>query len=89
MFQLGFLLFCLILVCEGQFYGKSVPCPVSYIDPDGDCVTGIAGKDYPLYFAIPKTTFRCSDHQINVVGYFADPEAHCQVKCFLHILLLF
>lgn len=40
-------------------------------------VPGIPGEDYPIFAAAPETAFSC-DGQVNG-GYYADPEAECQV----------
>jgi len=42
-------------------------------------VPGIPGEDYPIFAAAPDTAFSCEvDVQVNG-GYYADPEAQCQV----------
>ncbi|XP_037907409.1 uncharacterized protein LOC119649365 isoform X2 [Hermetia illucens] len=40
-------------------------------------VPGIPGRDYPTYAFPPDTSFRCQDQRFP--GYYADPEARCQV----------
>lgn len=40
-------------------------------------VPGIPGEDYPIYSEAPETAFSC-EGQVNG-GYYADPEAECQV----------
>jgi len=40
-------------------------------------IPGIPGEDYPIYSAAPETAFGC-EGQVNG-GYYADPEALCQV----------
>merc|ERR1711936_1175091 len=40
-------------------------------------VPGIPGEDYPIYAEVPETAFSC-DGQVDG-GYYADPEAECQV----------
>lgn len=46
-------------------------------DTDGDGIPGQAGKDYPTFVTIPKTSFSCANMPTN--GYYADTEASCQV----------
>lgn len=43
-----------------------------------DTIPGKAGKDYPAYAEVPKTTFNC--HGRTPSGYFADVETDCQVN---------
>merc|ERR1711936_1122047 len=40
-------------------------------------VPGVPGEDYPIYAEVPETAFSC-DGQVDG-GYYADPEAECQV----------
>ena len=40
-------------------------------------VPGIPGEDYPIYAEVPESGFSC-DGQVDG-GYYADPEAQCQV----------
>ena len=40
-------------------------------------VPGVPGEDYPIYAEVPDTSFSC-DGQVDG-GYYADPEAECQV----------
>ena len=40
-------------------------------------VPGVPGEDYPIYSEVPDTSFSC-DGQVDG-GYYADPEAECQV----------
>ncbi len=40
-------------------------------------VPGVPGQDYPIYAEVPDTVFSC-DGQVDG-GYYADPEAECQV----------
>merc|ERR1711863_42717 len=40
-------------------------------------VPGIPGEDYPIYAEVPESGFSC-DGQVDG-GYYADPEAECQV----------
>jgi len=40
-------------------------------------IPGVPGEDYPIYAEAPETAFVC-DGQVNG-GYYADPEAECQV----------
>merc|ERR1711936_1465702 len=40
-------------------------------------VPGVPGEDYPIYAEVPETAFSC-DGQVDG-GYYADPEAQCQV----------
>ena len=42
-----------------------------------DSIPGVPEQDYATYTSVPKTGFQCSDHQWP--GYYADPEAQCQV----------
>ena len=41
-----------------------------------ETIPGIPGEDFPIFFEIPETSFRC-DGQVNG-GFYADPEAECQ-----------
>ena len=41
-------------------------------------VPGTPGEDYPIYAEVPETSFSC-DGQVEG-GYYADPEAECQVR---------
>merc|ERR1719402_639801 len=43
----------------------------------GNSIPGVPGEDYPIYAEIPETAFSC-DGQVDG-GYYADPEAECQV----------
>ncbi len=52
---------------------------ITHDDGDGDGIKGIAGKDYPAYWKIPKTSFTCNGQ---LDGYYADTEAACQVFHF-------
>ena len=40
-------------------------------------VPGVPGEDYPIYAEVPESGFSC-DGQVDG-GYYADPEAQCQV----------
>merc|ERR1711937_563898 len=40
-------------------------------------IPGIPGEDYPIYAEVPESVFSC-DGQVDG-GYYADPEAQCQV----------
>ena len=40
-------------------------------------IPGVPGEDYPIYAEVPETAFSC-DGQVDG-GYYADPEAKCQV----------
>jgi len=40
-------------------------------------VPGVPGEDYPIYAEVPETAFSC-EGQVDG-GYYADPEAECQV----------
>merc|ERR550519_1802188 len=40
-------------------------------------VPGVPGEDYPIYAEVPESGFAC-DGQVDG-GYYADPEAECQV----------
>merc|ERR1712061_558673 len=40
-------------------------------------IPGVPGEDYPIYAEVPETAFSC-EGQVNG-GYYADPEAECQV----------
>jgi len=44
--------------------------------PDANNIPGEAGTDYPTFHKIPRTSFNCYD---KIPGYYADPEAHCQL----------
>ena len=44
-----------------------------------DIVPGQPGVDYPVASRVPATQFRCEKQAYP--GFFADPEAGCQVKC--------
>ncbi|CAL1265982.1 unnamed protein product [Larinioides sclopetarius] len=48
-------------------------------------IRGLPEVDYPTYYVIPKTSFRCSDQLYNP-GFYADIEARCQVfhYCYEH-----
>ncbi|GFW25775.1 chitin-binding type-2 domain-containing protein [Trichonephila clavipes] len=48
-------------------------------------IRGIPEVDYPTYYVIPKTSFRCSDQLYNP-GFYADVETRCQVfhYCYEH-----
>lgn len=50
------------------------------VDTDGDGSPGTAGVEYPIYSKIPRTSFMCEDQKS--LGYYADPEAQCQVFHF-------
>merc|ERR1712066_435586 len=41
-----------------------------------DTIPGIPGEDYPIFVAVPETSFTC-DGQVDG-GYYGDPEAECQ-----------
>jgi len=43
----------------------------------GEAIPGQPGEDYPIYSEVPETSFSC-DGQVDG-GYYADPEAECQV----------
>ena len=47
------------------------------IDMLAKAVPGVPGQDYPIYAEVPETGFSC-DGQVDG-GYYADPEAECQV----------
>ncbi|XP_022240617.1 uncharacterized protein LOC106458640 isoform X2 [Limulus polyphemus] len=49
---------------------------------DDDNIPGVAGKDYPTWNHVPKTSFRCKDYEY--AGYFGDVETGCQIYhvCF-------
>ncbi|XP_043225924.1 uncharacterized protein LOC122383487 [Amphibalanus amphitrite] len=51
-------------------------CPRTPHDPDGDCIKGEAGTDYPTLDTIPRTGFSCRGRP---AGYYADEETRCQV----------
>ena len=40
-------------------------------------VPGVPGQDYPIYAEVPETSFSCTG-QVDG-GYYADPDAQCQV----------
>ena len=40
-------------------------------------VPGTPGQDYPIYAEVPETSFSCNG-QVDG-GYYADPDAECQV----------
>ncbi|XP_037081538.1 U-scoloptoxin(01)-Cw1a-like, partial [Pollicipes pollicipes] len=42
-----------------------------------ETLPGVPGQDYPIYAEVPDTGFAC-DGRING-GYYADPQAQCQV----------
>lgn len=44
-------------------------------DEDGDGIIGVAGKDYPNYEKVPKTSFECEGL---LPGFYSDQEAGCQ-----------
>ncbi|GBM90982.1 hypothetical protein AVEN_226769-1 [Araneus ventricosus] len=48
-------------------------------------IRGSPEVDYPTYYVIPKTSFRCSDQLYNP-GFYADTETRCQVfhYCYEH-----
>ncbi|XP_037784181.1 mucin-12-like [Penaeus monodon] len=46
-------------------------------DPYVNSIPGRSGIDYPTFQTLPKTGFDCSSKQSG--GYYADPEADCQV----------
>jgi hypothetical protein len=46
-------------------------------DCDGG-IPGMAGVDYPIYSALPKTGFDCKKQEWP--GYYADTDAKCQVR---------
>lgn len=80
-------LFILNVLCYFKLY-VSVPHRVSLVksldllsfrDEDGDGIRGTAGKDYPAYKQIPKTSFTCPGQK---PGFYADTEAGCQVFHF-------
>lgn len=52
----------------------------SYQNPQdqlsGDEISGVAGRDYPIFREVPQTRFECEQQQYP--GYYADPEAECQ-----------
>lgn len=51
---------------DGSYNGKWV-----------DTIPGEAGKDFPSYERIPKTSFTCQGRRVS--GYYADTETDCQV----------
>ncbi|XP_042877707.1 flocculation protein FLO11-like [Penaeus japonicus] len=46
-------------------------------DPYANSIPGRSGIDYPTFQTLPKTGFDCASKQSG--GYYADPEADCQV----------
>ena len=44
-------------------------------------VPGVPGQDYPIYAEVPETSFSCTG-QVDG-GYYADPDAQCQVGQWL------
>ncbi|GIY77912.1 chitin-binding type-2 domain-containing protein, partial [Caerostris darwini] len=48
-------------------------------------IRGVPEEDYPTYYVIPKTSFRCSEQLYNP-GFYADTETRCQVfhYCYEH-----
>ncbi|XP_035217373.1 uncharacterized protein LOC118190720 [Stegodyphus dumicola] len=52
---------------------------------EAEQVPGTPGVDYPTYFEIPKTSFRCSQQKY-IPGFYADTETGCQVfhSCYKH-----
>lgn len=44
---------------------------------DGTSIPGVPGQDYPVFTEVPRTSFDCK--QQNFAGFYADPEAQCQV----------
>ena len=44
-------------------------------------VPGTPGQDYPLLSSIPATSFSCQGRVFG--GYYADPQAQCQVNIFM------
>lgn len=57
---------------DGSYDGKWV-----------DTIPGEAGKDFPSYERIPKTSFSCQGRRVS--GYYADIETDCQVFYFVII----
>ncbi|XP_043234766.1 uncharacterized protein LOC122388053 [Amphibalanus amphitrite] len=57
-------------------YQEETECPRTPHDPDGDCIKGEAGADYPTLDTIPRTGFTCRGRP---AGYYADEETRCQV----------
>ncbi len=45
---------------------------------DGKPIPGEAGRDYPTFSSIPRSSFSCKDQQWP--GYYADVESRCQVN---------
>jgi len=43
-----------------------------------DSIPGTPGRDYSIYYEIPKTNFRCSDQPF--AGYYGDVQFKCQVS---------
>ena len=50
-------------------------CKITEVDPDGDCISGKAGVDYPVYNTVPDTGFTCPKP-----GYYSDQSTQCQVS---------
>jgi len=40
-------------------------------------IPGTPGEDYPIFSEVPESEFSCSGQKVG--GYYADPEAQCQV----------
>ncbi|XP_014481906.1 PREDICTED: uncharacterized protein LOC106748173 [Dinoponera quadriceps] len=88
MFKLGFVFTLALASCmaeegypsvrpDGQLsYNRGY----NYQDPreeqSADGISGVAGKDYPIFREVPQTRFECEQQQYP--GYYADPEAECQ-----------
>ena len=58
-------------------YREESECPRTVQDPDGDCIRGEAGGDYPTLESVPRTEFSC---QGRPAGFYADVETRCQVR---------
>ncbi|KAK4300308.1 hypothetical protein Pmani_027493 [Petrolisthes manimaculis] len=59
---------------QQQQQGKCTPTET---DPDGDCIIGVSGQDYPSLAAVPShLSFTCPP---SLPGIFADVETACQV----------
>merc|ERR1712203_696097 len=57
-----FCLFVLVCVAKSQDQISAIP--------------GAAGRDYPAYTSVPRTSFTCEGLS---PGYYSDPEGECQV----------
>lgn len=65
----------LTIVCQNvKFYLYSGDDNIAMLEK---AVPGVPGQDYPIYAEVPDTSFSCLG-QVDG-GYYADPEAECQV----------